>query len=135
MTAQYFFIKDIAWNNVLSNTYIPFLHEKSLKGENSIFLEKLFQYRKVSSIYEKSVTHFIGWLTDPFTKKNDGGGVVGVVGVNQHFGETTFSFIIVIFVVYMWLYICDQRKSKGNLRWRERKLFGYDKLLMCHFGH
>ena len=74
----------------MSNTHIPFLHEKSLKGENSIFLEKLFQYRKVSSIFEKSVTHFIGWLTDPFKKKNDGGGVVGV-GVNQHFGETTFS--------------------------------------------
>ena len=138
MTAQYFSIKDIAWNNVLSgNTYIPFLHEKSLKGENSIFLEKVFRYRKVSSIYEKSVTHFIGWLTDPFTKKNDGGGVVGVVGVNQHFGETTFSFIIVIFVVYPRTCdcICDQRKSKGNFRWRERKLFGYDKLLMCHFGH
>ena len=60
MTAQFFFIQEIASNDVLSNTYIPFFHEKSLKGENSIFLEKLFQYRKVSSIFEKSVTHFIG---------------------------------------------------------------------------
>ena len=111
MTAQFFFIQEIASNDVLSNIYIPFFHEKSLKGENSIFLEKLFQYRNVSSIFEKSVTHFIGWLTDPFKKKNDGGGVVGVVGVNQHFGETTFSVIIVIFVVYVTVYVTNKSQK------------------------
>ena len=58
MTAQFFFIQEIASNDVLSNTYIPFFHEKSLKGENSIFLEKLFQYRKVSSIFEKCNTFY-----------------------------------------------------------------------------
>ena len=135
MTAQFFFIKDIAWYNVCQiHTFLSFTKSR-LREKIQFFLKNCFNTETYLPYLKKSVSHIIGWLTDPFTKKNDGGGVVGVVGVNQHFGETTFSFIIVIFVVYMWLYICDQRKSKGNLRWRERKLFGYDKLLMCHFGH
>ena len=119
MTAQFFFIQEIASNDVLSNTYIPFFHEKSLKGENSIFLEKLFQYWKVSSIFEKSVTHFIGWLTDPFKKKNDGGGVVGVVGVNQHFGETTFF----VYHCNLWCVCLNVKPTKAKkqslLTWKK----------------
>ena len=128
MTAQFFFIKEIAWNNVLSIHTFLYFTKSRLREKIQFFLKNCFNTEMYLPYLKKSVTHIIGWLTDPFTKKNDGGGVVGVVGVNQHFGETTFSLIIVIFVVCVCDCICDQQKSKGNFRWRKRKLFTYDKL-------